>query len=814
MIGGRRVAAVPGAYVGASVPAAEDRARAAWGSPVRLDISGIRFVRRPLARMSLRCREIRFVAAAVVVVVTIFGSAVATAGPVDDGRMQDLTGWVDPFIGTRPGDVDMGTGGGAGNTFPGADVPFGMVQWSPDTVTQQHGGYYYDDNRIKGFSLTHLSGAGCDTYQDVPFMPLAGTIGASPATSPDAYVATFSHAHEQASPGRYQVDLDGGIRVELTATQRTGAGRFTFPDGGPATLLINAAGSISGTDDAQVTIGPNYVAGHVHSGRFCGTNSFYTLYFHAEFDQPITESGIWDGDQVRSDDTASGTQVGAYVTFDPGKPAVVNVKVGLSFVSPDGAAANLAAENPARTFDEVAAAARDSWNARLNQIRVTGGTDEQRTIFYTALYHALLQPNVFSDVDGHYAGFDKRIHTTDPAHPIYTNFSGWDIYRSEVQLLALLAPREAADIARSMVTFAREGGNWDRWTVANDYTGVMNGDPYHIIVSSIYAFGATDFDATEALDLMVKGASVPGTNSQGYEERPGLVGYLALGYVPDGAADTLEYTSADFAIAQLAHRLGNQAIYDVFMQRAQNWRNLFNPATGYLQPRHLDGSFAADFDPADPNGYVEGNGAQYTWMVPYNYRALIDALGGPAAVNARLDTFFTKLNAGTHEPYAFLGNEPTLETPWIYNYTGAPYKTQSTVDRVRKEIWKAAPGGLVGNDDLGEMSSWYVWAALGLYPEVPGRAELVIGSPIFTSATITRPGGPAITINAPDASPTNIYISALTVNGGNWTKPWLPETFVTTGGTLDFTLSPAPNTAWGADPADAPPSFQDGSNSV
>ncbi|ATL70491.1 GH92 family glycosyl hydrolase [Nocardia terpenica] len=763
--------------------------------------------------MSLRPHGFRLAAVSIIVAFSISGHAPAVAMGPDNGGMQDLTGWVDPFIGTRPGDVDMGTGGGAGNNFPGADVPFGMVQWSPDTVTPQHGGYYYDDNRIKGFSLTHLSGAGCDTYQDVPFMPFVGTIGPSPATTPDAYYATFTHAHEKAVPGRYQVDLDSGVRVELTATQRTGAGRFTYPAGSSATLLMNAAGSIQGTDDAQVTIGDNYVDGHVHSGKFCGSNSFYTLFYHAEFDQPFAGSGTWNGNSVGTDTSAVGTQVGAYVTFDTRRSATVNVRIGLSFVSLDGAKANLDAENPGHAFEEVADAAHESWNARLNRIRVTGGTDDERTIFYTALYHALLQPNVFSDVDGSYAGFDKQIHATDPAHPIYTNFSGWDVYRSEVQLLALIAPREAADIARTMVTFAREGGAWDRWTVANDYTGVMNGDPYHSIVSSVYAFGATDFDTEQALDLMVKGASVPGVNSQGYEERPGLAAYLMLGYVPDAAADTLEYTTADFAIAQFARRLGNEAIHDAFMRRAQNWRKLFNPATGYLQPRHVDGCFAATFDPADPTGYVEGNGAQYTWMVPFNYRTLIEDLGGAAAVNARLDTFFTKLNAGTHEPYAFLGNEPTLETPWIYNYSGAPYKTQGIVDRVRREIWKAAPGGLVGNDDLGEMSSWLVWAAMGLYPEVPGRAELVIGSPMFTGVTIDRPNGPPIVLNAPNAASGTPYVTALRVNGQPWTKPWLPESFVTTGGTLDFTLSATPDPAWGADPADVPPSFTDGSGS-
>ncbi len=718
---------------------------------------------------------------------------------------QDPAAWVDPFYGTKPGDADMGTGGGAGNTFPGADVPFGMVQWSPDTVTAQHGGYYYDDNRIKGFSLTHLSGAGCDTYQDIPFQPVAGPITDSPAAAPAKYVATFSHANEHAGPGRYEVRLDGGVLVELTVTQRTGCGRFTYPADHPATLLINVSGSIMGVDEARVRIGADFVEGAAASGRFCGTDSHYTVYFHARFDQPFAGHGVWNGRTVTAGrGEASGRDCGAYVTFTA---RTVTVRVGLSFVSIAGARANLDAESGTRGFDEIAAAARAGWNDRLRQIEVTGGTDDQRRIFYTALYHALLQPNVYSDVDGQYFGFDGRVHRTEIAHPVYTNFSGWDIYRSEVQLLALLAPHEAADIARSMAVFASEGGAWDRWTVAADYTGVMNGDPYHIIVSSIYAFGATDFDADEALALMVEGATMLGRNRKGYEERPGLAEYLRLGYVPQQVSDTLEYTSADFAIAQLADRLGAASIRDAFLKRSRNWRNLFNPATGYLQPRRADGGFAKHFDPADPTGYVEGNGAQYTWMVPYDLRGLIDTLGDDAAVGPRLDTFFTKLNAGTREPYAFLGNEPTLQTPWIYAYLGAPHKAQAVVDRVRREIWRAGPDNLVGNDDLGEMSSWYVWAALGMYPMIPGRAELVLNSPIFTTARVRRPDGTTIVINAPQAAPGHPYVTALTVDGQPWTKPWLPESFVRTGGTLDYTLSDTPNPSWGADPADRPPSF-------
>ncbi|GAB3908077.1 GH92 family glycosyl hydrolase [Kibdelosporangium lantanae] len=746
----------------------------------------------------------------------------APAAPADD----DLAQFVNPYTGTKPGGPDQGTGGGAGNTFPGADVPFGMVQWSPDTVTQQHGGYFYDDNRLKGFSLTHLSGAGCSTYQDIPFMPFVGEVTTSPAADPTRYVAKFNHANESVNPGHYGVTLDSGAHVDLSVTQRTGAGRFQFPAGAPATLLVNTSGSIAGTDDAEITIGTDTITGWAASRKFCGSDSHYRVYFSAQFDRPFQSIGTWKNGSVTpgranerggaapkadlgrsakvQDTTVSGPGSGGYVTFDSFDNDTVNVRIGLSFVSIEGATGNLGAENG--TFDQVKASARAAWNDRLGAIRVDGGTADQKTTFYTALYHSLLQPNVFSDADGRYVGFDGRVHTADKGHAVYTNFSGWDIYRSEAQLLALIAPRETSDIVRSMVAYAEQGGSWDRWTVANDYTGVMNGDPYHIIVSTVYAFGAKDFDASKALLLMLRGATQP---TQGYVERPGLADYQNLGYVPTGgvpgpAATTLEYANADFAISQLARRLGDSATWSTFTKRAQNWQNLFNQ--GYLQPRNRDGSYPKPFNPASGNGYVEGNGAQYTWMVPYNPRGLFNTLGGDATAVQRLDTFFTQLNAGPTQPYAFMGNEPNANVPWLYNYAGAPAKTQSTVRRVMDELYSPHEDGLVGNDDLGQMSAWYVWAAMGMYPMIPGRSELVLNGPTFSRVVITRPTGAVLTINSEGTGP---YVSGLAFNGRPSTRTWVPESFVNTGGTLAYTLSATPTT-WGTGPQDAPPSFRDG----
>jgi hypothetical protein len=360
------------------------------------------------------------------------------------------------------------------------------------------------------------------------------------------------------------------------------------------------------------------------------------------------------------------------------------------------------------------------------------------------------------------------------------------------------------------VAFAEQGGSWDRWTVANGYTGVMVGDPYHVMVASAYAFGAKDFDARKALLLMLRGATQP---TQGYEERPGLTEYLELGYVPVGVRDvwgapatTLEYTTADFAIADLARRLGDGATWRAFMARAQYWQNIFNPATGYTQARNGDGSYVEPFTPGSPDNWVEGNAAQYTWMVPHNVRGLVNAMGGDAKARDRLDAFFTKLNAGPDEPYAFLGNEPIMHSLWLYNWTGAPARTAAVTRRAVTELFGPGPDGLMGNDDLGQMSSWYVWAALGMYPVIPGRAELVVNSPLFDQVTITRPNGAPIVIKA---SGSGTYVSDLKLNGRAQTRTWLPESLVANGGTVEFGLSATP-TAWGTGPADAPPSFRDG----
>jgi predicted alpha-1,2-mannosidase len=528
---------------------------------------------------------------------------------------------------------------------------------------------------------------------------------------------------------------------------------------------------------------------------------------------------------------ATGLGSGAWVTFDTTSQPTVTMKVAISYVSGQDAWQNLRAEDPGWSTAAVAARTSAQWNQLLGRIRIGGGTPAEQTEFYTALYHALLEPSTFSDVNGDYLGFDDKVHQLASGQVQYANYSGWDTYRSEMPLLAVIAPEQTSQMMSSLLNDQAQGGWLPKWGFANDYTDVMNGDAADPILAEAYAFGARDFDAKAALAAMVKGATVVPTASQlgqgWYDERPDLSAYESLGYVPNtqesslspvdnGASETLEYATADFAISQLAKAIGNTSTASTFLQRSQNWTNVFNTATGYIEPRDGSGQFpqfgptTAGMSSFGQSGFQEGNAAQYTWAVPQDLRGLITAIGGDAAVVQRLDSFFTQLNAGPNAPYEWAGNEPSFGTPWIYDYVGAPYKTQQVVHDLLTSVYSDSPGGEPGNDDLGAMSSWYVWASLGIYPETPGTPVLALDAPIFSRAQFDVPGRPQVTITAPGAS-TSAYIQGVTVNGRPSQDAWLPGTIFGSGAHVAFALADTPDTSWGSAAADTPPSYQAGS---
>ncbi len=777
----------------------------------------------------------------------------AVATPAAAAPVADPAGTVDTLIGSANN----------GETFPGAVTPYGMVQWSPEntagdqTRTVEPGGYGYANTRIRGFAMTHLSGTGCaGASGDIPFMPYPGTVSSSPsADNTDAiYASNFSHADETGDAGYYQVGLDSGVNVELTATQRTGTGRFTYPEGKPATMLVRTAHSELGSTAATTKIDPatRTISGSVTTGNFCGyidevgRRSYYTLHFVAQFDQGFTATGTWQDAAVSAGSTTSsgGTTwsngwpvakkgSGGYVTFDTSATRSIKVRVGISYVSEANARANLAAENPAGTlFDTVRQQAKAAWNTALERVQISGGTPAQHTTFYTALYHSLLHPNVFNDVNGQYMGPDQKVHSLSPGQQAqYANFSGWDVYRDQVQLVTLLQPDVGSDIAQSIYNHAvQNNGVWDRWTHNQGGTHVMTGDPGPAAVTSIHAFGGTNFDVTGAFNSMVRTATTPtaldlsrdGWNVMVVGQRPSLDKYLQLGYVPadgnawGGAGETLEVGAADFGIAQLAGKLGDTTIRDQFVARAQGWKRLYNPANGgYIADRNADGSWVTGFTPGTDQGFAEGSSAMYTWMVPYNAKGLFTAMGGNAAAAARLDAMFRDGAGnwsfkGAGGVDADLTNEPSIGIPWLYNFAGQPYKAQQTVRQVVNTLWSATPGGIPGQDDLGAMSAWYVFAAMGMYPLTPGRAELLLTAPLFTQVVIKRSNGVTLTVNAPAAAANAGYVQSLTVDGNPSNRAWLPESFVTNGGTLDYVLGTSANTSWGAAAADAPPSWDVG----
>jgi predicted alpha-1,2-mannosidase len=690
---------------------------------------------------------------------------------------------VNPLIGTS----------NAADDFPGADVPFGMVQWSPDTPSRPDGGgYEYNDSSITGFSLTHIAGPGCGAGGDVPVLP---TVGAVDGNATDA----FSHANESASPGSYKVTLNNQVTTELTTTTRSGMGRFTFPSSSQANLVFKLTKSQNGGSSVQFTkVSGSEVSGQVTSGKFCGAGNAYTVYFDMLFDRPFAGQG-----------TASGST--GYVTFDTTSNRVVQAKVGVSYVSVANAVANRTAENGGWDFDGTRAAAQNSWNSQLGKVQIAGGTSDQQTVFYTALYHSLLHPNVISDTNGQYYGFDAKTHTVDSGHSAaYANYSGWDIYRSQAQLEALVAPQVASDTAQSMVDDYAQTGQFPKWSENNGESYVMVGDPADEIIADYYAFGARNFDTSAALADMVKEATATNNN------RPGLNYLEQLGWLPsDGsygccnfygpASTTLEYDAADFSVSALAGALGDTADQQTLANRAQGWSNLLNHASGFIQPRDASGNWTGGFSPTSGNNFVEGDSWQYTPMVPFNVHGLASAMGGNAKLATFLDTDLSSLTGGNG--YTDLGNEPSLNIPWEYDYIGQPYKTQSVVRKVQDQIWTNKPSGLAGNDDLGEMSSWYVWSALGMYPETPGTSDLALGSPMFTQSVVTLPSGGTLTVNGTGAADNAPYVQSATWNGAAWNKAYVPSGSLTSGGTLSFTLGTSANTSWATGADAAPPSY-------
>ncbi|MDI5963450.1 GH92 family glycosyl hydrolase [Streptantibioticus silvisoli] len=704
---------------------------------------------------------------------------------------------------------------GGGNTFPGAEVPYGMVQWSPDTLPDRNagGGYSYTDTSLTGYSLDHVSGPGCGAAGDVPILPVTSALPSG--SDPNSVTTAFSHTGETAQAGYYSAQSNGSdhpVTSEFTAAEHSSMGRFTFPKGSDAGFDIKLQDSqTTVTADTAQVVGNDEVTGSVTTGDFCGESEndgqsqLYTVYFDIKFDQPFASSQVI---------TASGktSPSAVYVGFDITSNPVVQAKVGISYVSAANARLNWQTDNAGWNFATVEAAARRTWNGLLGRIKVSGDTYAKTQQFYSMLYKDFIDPNVTSDVNGQFMGSDDKVHSLAAGQKNqYGMYSGWDIYHTTAQLQAMLDPSAASDQAQSQVNYYAEDSLFQQWGYLQDNNYVMVGDPEDAILSDYYAFGAHGFDTKQALADMVKEATTVN------DARPGEALEQKYGYLPeDGSygccnahgviATQLEDDIADFALSDFAKSLGDNSDAAMLKARANNWENTFDPNNGLLNARYANGQFEPGITETtqqdnEPD-YVEGDAYEYLWEVPNDYPTLFNLLGGPSKVVPALEKYLSQPNASG--VYAEIANEFDLGEQYAPYYAGDPAAAQTAIHTIETTVYQPGPSGLANNDDLGAMSATDIWQQLGLYPENPGSDTLLLSTPGFAHEQVSLPNGRTITINAPGAN-TEYYAKSLRINGVPDQKLATSYTKLSKGANLDWTLSAKP-TSWGTSRHDAPPS--------
>jgi len=824
----------------------------------------------------------------IILVAFVSSCSIETKSPVD---------YVDPFIGTDAG----------GHTFPGACLPFGMVQLSPDNGYQGVKAYSYDQETILGFSHTHLSGTGPYTkthYNNVLIMPGVGELEVLPGVAKElnalareklqerlgklsdeegqkqapiilneeklkiidnnnmdeagyyrtyafeGYESSYSHQEEEASPGYYAVNLkDYGIKAELTATEHVGFHRYTFPESDQAHIVIDVSHSLTPGRDTYVKIlNDKQIEGYVTGDMEGSYDLPLTCYFFAEFSKSFASVGTWNGEDIYEDlrEISGNDGVGAFVNFATSSGEQVLIRLGISFVSIEGARKNLEAELPHWDFDKVVEQAREIWNKKLDKIEITGGTEEQKTVFYTAMYHSHMFPRLFSDFDGsYYSHFNDSVYVR-PNERYYVDFSLWDTYRAQHPLLAYLEPERQNEMIRTFLAMYDQGGRLPlHVSYKNHYQAVMIGDHATSVIVDSYMKGIRDYDIEKAYVAMRKNAMVPGERPS---SRYGLDYYMDLHYIPaekvrESVSVTLEDAYDDWCLAEMARTLGKDEDYARFSKRARYYENLFDKQTGFMRPRMLDGSwlemcleypeivytdmhpYYSCFDPlwvgVSPNRhFTESSAWQYLWHIQHDVQGLINLMGGRLNFVSKLDTLFsmTPYESGSLQ-YAPLrskigqyvhGNEPVHHVAYLYNYAGEPWKTQKWVNEIRNKIYGVGPDGLCGNDDMGQMSAWYIFSAMGFYPVAPGQNIFAIGTPLFEEATLKFGewfNNKEFTIKAEGVSSENVYIQSAKLNGEPYELSWIKHDDIIEGGTLVFKMGPVPNRKWGASPNVVPPSM-------
>ena len=739
-----------------------------------------------------------------------------------EGRAAPTT-FIDPMIGT----------GGHGHVYPGASVPFGMVQLSPDTDNARWdacSGYYYDDATLLGFSHTHLSGTGASDMMDLLAVPSVTVSPLSPGTlaaPQNSYRTRMSHEHETAMPGYYSIHLpDSGIHAELTASTRAGMHRYTFPAGAEAHLLLDWSHGIRDTDVTPTRvihahlelIGNDTIVGSRQVQEWANGR---VIHFALKLSQPFVSATMYDNDQPVQGPKADGSQMKVALGFGALTGPLL-VKVGLSAVDIAGAMNNLLTDMPAFDFDGVRAQARAAWDAQLSGIRIETANEADRRIFYAALYHAHLAPTIFSDADGRYRGMDTAIHTLPAGRLNYSTYSLWDTYRALHPLMTLIAPDRAAGFAQNLIDQAAESPSGPCiWPLQGIETHCMIGWHSAAVIAEAVNKGLPGIDVQKAWGIYRQLAFD--------RPLPGLQSYRAMGYIPCDQEDqsvskTLEYAYDDWAMAHLAQAAGAQNDAVALRLRSGNYRNVFDARSQFARPRLHDGTWAEPFDPRSMGhdskrwwDYTESNSWQATFLNQHDLYGFIALFGGDAAFEAKLDALFTADSALPDEAPPDMdgmigqyvhGNEPSHHIAYLYAYAGASWKTQARVRSVLKNQYRDGPDGMSGNEDCGQMSAWYILSSLGLYPVDPVSGVYVFGSPIFPKAELALPGGKTFTVVAEGTADDRPYIERVTWRGKPYSKSFIRHADVMAGGELRFVMSDQPNKGFGAAKGDRPPSFQ------
>ena len=706
--------------------------------------------------------------------------------------------YVNPLIGT-----DF-----TGNTYPGAQVPFGSIQLSPDNGLpgwNRISGYYYPDSTIAGFSHTHLSGTGAGDLYDIMFMPV--TRPYKEAEPPLGIHSSFSHNDEFASAGYYRVLLkDYNINVELTATERCGIQRYTFPKAESSIFLnLKKAMNWDFTLDSYIEVVDSCTIRGYRISQ--GWSPEQHVYFQTRFSRPFDDYQIDKTDITTKEKGKIGTAYIARFDFNTEKDEEILVTTALSGVSMEGAALNLQTEAPKDDFDYYYAQAVSNWNTQLGKIKIEGGSTDDQTVFYTALYHSMLAPTIYSDVDGSYMGADRKIHKAE-GWTNYSTFSLWDTFRASHPLFTYTQPERANEMIKGFLEFYKQSGALPLWNLYGWETNMMIG--YHAVpvIVDAYLKGVGDFDPELALEACVASA-----NRDDYH---GIGEYKSMGYVPAysdpklwkswSMSKTLEYAYDDYCIARMAEKMGKADIAQEFYKRSENYRNVFNPASSFMQPRDEKGNFAKDFKAETyTEDICESNGWQYFWSVQHNIDDLIRLVGGEERFAQRLDSMFTYTPASDEELPIFStgmigqyahGNEPSHHVIYLYNKVKQPWKTQQYAAKVMHELYTNEPGGLCGNEDCGQMSAWYVFSAMGFYPVDPISGQYEIGTPMFPRVELKLANGKTFTVSAPAVSRENIYIQSVKVNGEPYKKSYLTHDLIMSGATVEFEMGATPGPVW------------------